>query len=98
MQRTGWEDTWRRDGEISGTTGQSRRIEAVRIRLTGEDAERLSVWYRVHSQTFGWSGWAHDGEEAGTTGMSKRAEAMEIVVLSKDAAAPGSTKNALRTV
>ncbi len=97
VQRQGWETEWRSDGAISGTMGKSRRVEAVRIRLTGEAAEGLSVWYRVHSQTFGWSGWARDGQDAGTAGYSKRVESIEVVVLSKDAAAPGPTKNALRS-
>ena len=39
------------------------------------------MWYRVHSQTFGWLGWARDGADAGTTGLSKRAEAVELQVL-----------------
>ncbi len=97
VQRQGWETAWHADGDISGTMGKSRRVEAVRIRLTGEAAKSLSVWYRVHSQTFGWSGWARDGQDAGTAGYSKRVESIEVVVLSKDAAAPGSTKNALRS-
>ena len=72
------------DGARAGTTGESRRLEAVRVRLTGEGdgaAAHLSVWYRVHSQTFGWLGWAHDGADAGTTGLSRRAEAVEVQVL-----------------
>ena len=54
------------------------------------------VWYRVHSQDYGWLGWAKDGDPAGTTGLAKRAEAVEVLIQSKDAAAPGSTDNALR--
>lgn len=40
-----------------------------------------SVWYRVHSQTYGWLGWAKDGADAGSTGLAKRAEAIEIQIL-----------------
>ena len=74
---------------MAGTEGESRRIEAARIRLSGEQAEHLSVWYRVHSQTYGWLGWAHDGADAGTTGLSKRAEAIEVQVLSQGSAPSG---------
>jgi uncharacterized protein YjdB len=84
------------NGALAGTTGKSKRMEAVKIRLTGKLAEHMSVWYRVHSQTFGWSGWAHDGNPAGSTGYGKRVEAVEVVVLPQDAAAPGSTKSAIR--
>ena len=68
---------------MAGTTGQSRRLEAVRVRLTGEAAKKgnYSVWYRVHSQDYGWLGWTCDGEPAGTTGLSKRAEAIDVQVL-----------------
>ena len=81
VQNTGW--TGRaRDGELAGTTGQSRRLEAVRVSLTGDALmDDYSVWYRVHSQTYGWLGWAHDGEPAGTAGLAKRAEAIDVQVL-----------------
>jgi uncharacterized protein YjdB len=74
------------DGKVAGTEHQSKRVEAVRISLTGDMAKQggYSVWYRVHSQTHGWLGWAHDGADAGTTGLSKRAEAIEVQILPQD--------------
>lgn len=95
-QKKGW-TAEKTDGALAGSIGESRRIEAVRIRLTGELANHLSVWYRVHSQTYGWSGWTCDGASAGTEGLSKRAEAVDIRILPKGAPAPGSTSNAFRT-
>ena len=81
VQNTGWTGG-ARDGELAGTTGQSRRLEAVRVSLTGDALmDDYSVWYRVHSQTYGWLGWAHDGEPAGTAGLAKRAEAIDVQVL-----------------
>ena len=81
VQNTGWTGG-ARDGELAGTTGQSRRLEAVRVSLTGDALmDGHSVWYRVHSQTYGWLGWAHDGEPAGTAGLAKRAEAIDVQVL-----------------
>lgn len=97
VQNIGWEKAARSDGATSGTTGRSLRVEAVRMNLTGEAANHLSVWYRVHSQDYGWLGWTHDGRDAGTVGLSKRAEAVEVRILSKDAAAPGPTKSAFVT-
>jgi uncharacterized protein YjdB len=58
-------------------------LEAVTISLTGEVANRYSVWYRVHAEDYGWLGWAKDGEKAGTQGMAKRLEAVELVILPK---------------
>ena len=97
LQQIGWEGEWRADGAVSGTTGQARRMEAVRVRLAGDGAAWLSIWYRVHSQTFGWSGWACDGRDAGTVGLAKRAEAVEFLVLSRGADPPGPTADACRT-
>ena len=65
-----------------GTTGEARRLEAIQMRLTGKPAaDGYHVWYRVHSQTYGWLGWTCDGMPAGTTGMAKRAEAYQVLVL-----------------
>ncbi len=83
VQGIGWEETWAKNGESCGTTGQSKRVEAVQMRL--KDLDDCHVWYRVHSQTFGWLGWAKDGEPAGTSGLSKRVEAYQAVIIRGDA-------------
>lgn len=65
--------------------GTSRRLEALRMKLTGElNDTNYGVWYRVHNQSYGWLGWAEDGEETGTTGtagLQRRAEAVELNLL-----------------
>ncbi len=81
VQGAGWESSWAKNGGESGTINQSKRVEAIQVRLTGERAKNNSVWYRVHSQTYGWLGWAKDGEPAGTVGMSKRTEAYQVLIL-----------------
>lgn len=43
----GWQN-WTNTGNIAGTTGQSKHIEAMRIRLTGEVAQYADVYYRMH--------------------------------------------------
>lgn len=58
-------------------------MEAVQIRLTGELASYYHVYYRVHSQYFGWLGWAKDGESAGTSSLSLRIEAIQIKLVPK---------------
>ncbi|MBQ8165479.1 MAG: hypothetical protein IJZ96_00425, partial [Lachnospiraceae bacterium] len=56
-QTYGWTD-WVNAGQPAGTTGESKRLEGIQIRLTGELAEHYSVKYRVHIQTYGWEqGW-----------------------------------------
>ena len=72
----------------------AKRLEAIQIELTDEMAEQYDIYYRVHSQTYGWLGWAKNGESAGTEGQAKRLEAIEIQLVEKGGAAPGSTEQA----
>lgn len=73
IQDIGWTD-WENAGEVIGTTGESKRIEA--IILQGNNG--LDLLYRVHMAEIGWSEWKNNGEIAGTTGESRRIEAIEI--------------------
>ncbi len=75
VQSYGWQD-WKADGASSGTTGESKRLEAIEIRLDSPYAG--GVEYRTHVQSYGWMDWRGDGAPAGTTGESKRLEAIEI--------------------
>ena len=92
IQDIGWEaDTgrgWKSDGAMSGTQGESKRLEAIQIKLTGADAEQFDIYYQVHAQNIGWMGWAKNGESAGTAGYSYRLEAIRIVLVPKGQGAP----------
>ncbi|MCR4689393.1 MAG: hypothetical protein K5745_07595 [Saccharofermentans sp.] len=68
------------DGTLAGTTGESKRLEEVRIRIVPKaSGTSTSVNYRVHRQDFGWENkWVSDGALSGTTGQSKRLEGIEI--------------------
>ena len=95
VQDIGWQG-YVKDGSTAGTTGQSKRLEAIRIKLTDELAENYDIYYRVHAQEFGWLGWAKNGESAGTAGYSYRLEAIEVKLVEKGGKAPGSTQDAYR--
>lgn len=69
------------NGGTAGTTGQSRAVEALRVRLSGELSARYTVWYRVHSAEFGWLGWACDGADAGSAGYGRAVQAVQVAVL-----------------
>ena len=96
VQSLGWQgnennvNTWFRDGQMAGTSGRAKRLEAIRVALTGEMAEHYDVYYRVHAQTYGWLAWAKNGEAAGTAGLSKRLEGIQIVLVPKGGAAPAN--------
>ena len=95
VQTYGWQgnqnnpNTWRKDGEMAGTSGEAKRLEAIRISLYGQMAEKYDVYYRVHAQSFGWLAWAKNGEPAGTAGYAKRLEGIQILLVPKGQAGPG---------
>ena len=68
VQDIGWQG-WKANGQMANKW-TSKRLEAIRIKLTGEMAKQYDIYYRVHSQEFGWLGWAKNGESAGTEGYS----------------------------
>ena len=97
VQTYGWQgdqnnpNTWPRDGKISGTQGEAKRLEAIRIELTGEMAEHYDVYYRVHAQSFGWLNWTCNGQPSGTAGLAKRLEGIQVVLVPKGSGAPANT-------
>ena len=76
-QGPGWWD-WVTDGTIAGTTGEGRRVEAIRVKLGSDIPSDIDVTYQAHVQGLGWMNWVSEGEIAGTTGLKKRMEAMRI--------------------
>lgn len=91
VQTYGWQDPVN-DGEVSGTSGQALRLEAIQIALTGSNASNYDIYYRVHAQHYGWLDWACNGIAAGTSGYAYRLEAIEIRIQPKGEDAPGSTE------
>ncbi len=68
------------DGSSSGTVGEAKRLESLKVRLEGHSLIPGSIQYRVHCQTYGWMDWVSEGQLAGTTGQAKRLEAIEILL------------------
>ncbi|MEU3906868.1 hypothetical protein AB0F20_24115 [Streptomyces goshikiensis] len=81
------------DGQVAGTTGQGRRMEAVVIATRGVGG----VCANAHLAEVGWQGWACAGEGAavtvGTTGQSRRMEALGVQVGSGGVAAQAHIAN-----
>lgn len=65
------------DGEISGTEGERKRLEAVKIQLYNPEVSG-SLQYSTHVQSYGWQGWSQNGQMSGTSGEGKRLEAIKI--------------------
>lgn len=72
----GWLN-WVGNGDVAGTTGQSRQMEATRIRLESAPPG-MRIKYRAHVAQLGWLNWVYDGAVAGTTGQGRRMEAVQI--------------------
>ena len=76
VQTYGWQDT-KSNGATAGTTGQSKRVEALKITLnTGNFTGGIE--YQAHVQSIGWQDWVKSGTLVGTTGQAKRIEALRI--------------------
>lgn len=61
-----------------GTTGQSKRVEAITIYFDNNTGYSGTLQYRVHVQDIGWMDWVDAGQMAGTSGLAKRLEGIEM--------------------
>ena len=75
VQDIGWQD-FVQDGKMSGTSGRSKRLEGIQIKLSSK--LKGNVEYQTHVQDIGWQGWKSNGTMSGTSGQSKRLEAIRI--------------------
>jgi hypothetical protein len=97
VQSIGWQSAVTETGNVAvdsapeaGTTGQSKRVEAVKITLAGLPG--YAVEYQTHVQSIGWQAPVtvangtdiSDAAIAGTTGQSKRVEALKIEIVKTD--------------
>ncbi len=82
VQSIGWMP-WTSSSTYIGTVGKGLRIEALEVKLTGEQATHYSIRYRAYVQGIGWQSYRTDGATAGTTGQAKRVEAVQISLVPK---------------
>ena len=81
VQTYGWQE-YVSSGELSGTTGEAKRLEGIRIKL--EDGYEGNIEYRTHIQKNGWEEtFKKNDEMSGTEGEAKRLEAIEIKLTGK---------------
>ena len=71
----GWQ-TFVQNGEIAGTTGQNKGVEALKLQLS--NARNGVIEYRAHVRDIGWQDYVSNGQQAGTTGQAKPIEAVSI--------------------
>jgi hypothetical protein len=80
IQDYGWETQWISDGDLSGTVGESKRLEALRVELTGDAplGAKIETW--VHVQNYGDLGPFTMGTAAGTSSQGLRLERIRLVL------------------
>lgn len=76
----GWQKSvW--DGALAGTTGQSKQVEAINIRISEvaqQNGLEGNIIYQSHVQDYGWMAEVQNGELSGTEGKNKQMEAIRI--------------------
>ena len=75
VQEFGWQNDVS-DGMLSGTAGQAKRLEGIKIKLSDELNGDIS--YSTHVQNIGWMNYVKNGEMSGTSGRALRLEAIKI--------------------
>ena len=76
-----------------GTTGQSRRMEALSMGIVNAKGEYVKgLRYTTHLQNYSWQGYVRNGSFAGTRGMSLRLEALRFAYTADDVAKAGGPK------
>ena len=92
LSNVGWTN-YVSDGVQSGKVGN--RIEAIKIQLTGNIAQKYDVYYRVHVSNVGWMGWTSNNSPAGTTGAGKSVEAIQVILVEKGSTIPSNDDAAI---
>ena len=84
IQKNGWEKSYLSNGVLSGTVGEAKRLEAIRIKLLDSDGNKVdtsygSVLYKTHVQKQGWEkSFVRNDGISGTVGKGLRLEAIQI--------------------
>lgn len=76
VENYGWMNSVK-NGETSGTTGQSLRVEAINV-VVNSTRYSGGISYQTHVQDIGWMNWVSQFQTSGTTGQSKRIEAIKL--------------------
>lgn len=86
LSGSGWLD-WTENYVEAGTTTDTKPLEAVRMKLTGQLAENYDIYYSV-LQSGVWTELAVNGDTAGVEGHGLRVDGIRVAVRKKGAGAP----------
>lgn len=93
IQNIGWEKEagqgLKSNFQFSGSEGKSYRLEGIKIKLTGADANKFDIIYRTHIENIGWEKeWKRNGAMSGTEGRSLKLEGIVIKIVPKGTQVP----------
>ena len=74
VQGSGWQSSVS-NGGTAGTTGKSRRVESLKLNVSGSGN---GITYRAHIQNVGWDKWVSNGSPMGSGGSGRRIEAIQV--------------------
>ena len=77
-----------KDGQVGGTVGEVRALEAISICIKNSPYPDYQVEYQAHVQNIGWMNWVPAGSIAGTTGRVLNLEAIRIRIIPAAAPSP----------
>lgn len=97
IHNSGWQNSVK-NNKISGSINDSDYIETIKMKLTGDDAYKYDIYYKVSVRGLGWLDWAKNDIEAGTVGLNKAIQAIKIVLVEKGGTAPGEVSNPCKYV
>ena len=85
VQGKGWTQWARTDKSTTyaGTKGESRRVEMIQLKASGQVANLYDLYYQAYTEHFGWLGWAGNCEKAGTAGYASKLCAFSVCLVPK---------------
>ena len=84
----GW-SPWVKNGTVA--TNANKKIEAIRVRLTGKIAREYDVYYRSYIKGYGWLDWASNGGGSGSSNFGMPISAFSISLIKKSDPKPSPT-------
>ncbi len=77
VETHGWQN-YIENGALGGTTGEGKRLEAIKIKLSNVNNLSGSIEYQTHVESIGWQSYVANDALAGTTNQAKQLEAIRI--------------------
>lgn len=82
LSSIGWTD-YVSDGAFPSVSGQTTAIESIKVKLTGDAANKYNIYYRSYVNGKGWYGWTSNDNISGTMGAGLHISAIQVMLVPK---------------